>query len=575
MFEVPLQPAIDLQGNLSAFADQAPAINPLNLVLPLIVALVISMAVIPVMVRLARRFGLVDEPDARKVHTRPVPRVGGFGIFFGALVPLVLLLPLDQTLVAFLVGAGVLFAFGVMDDSRELGHYVKFIGQFLAVIIVVYWGDAYVTRLPFMGGELISDSAGRLFTVIAMVGMINALNHSDGLDGLAGGEALLSLCGIAWLAWLAGGMTVALIALSVVGGLLGFMRYNTYPAIIFMGDGGSQFIGYTLGFLAVQLTQQVNPVLSPALPALLLGLPIADIIAVFVQRMYRKMNWFRATRNHIHHRLLDLGFHHHESVVVIYTIQAVLVLSAVVMPYETDAVVLGWYLAVVAAVFLLLYLAESLRWRVHGMEKGSVSGVSSRSARYIRLLAMAARWFLAAGLSAFLVAGSCMATEVPADFTLLAMMLCGLLLVRLGMPSIAQRLPLRALCYMTIAAVVYLLNTYQPHYLSGTDPLTYAFFSSMVLCAAVVIRYSEQGNFNLTPTDFLVAIAAFSLAILSSRGVLDSAIVATMLKAVILFYGCELVLGWLRYRWNIVTVAALIALIVISGRGMGLLSLNF
>jgi hypothetical protein len=143
------------------------------------------------------------------------------------------------------------------------------------------------------------------------------------------------------------------------------------------------------------------------------------------------------------------------------------------------------------------------------------------------------------------------------------------------MPSIAQRLPLRALCYMTIAAVVYLLNTYQPHYLSGTDPLTYAFFGSMVLCAAVVIRYSKQGNFNLTPTDFLVAIAAFSLAILSSRGVLDSAIVATVLKAVILFYGCELVLGWLRYRWNIVTVAALIALIVISGRGMGLLSLNF
>ena len=572
MFEVPLQPAIDLQGGLSAFNGQAPSINPLTLALPLIVALVISMAVIPVMVRLAQRFGLIDEPDVRKVHTQPVPRVGGFGIFFGALVPLVLLLPFDQTLVAFLVGAGVLFAFGVMDDRRELGHYVKFIGQFLAVIIVVYWGDAYVTRLPFMGGELISDSAGRLFTVIAMVGMINALNHSDGLDGLAGGEALLSLFGIAWLAWLAGGSTVALIALSVVGGLLGFMRYNTYPAIIFMGDGGSQFIGYTLGFLAVQLTQQVNPVLSPALPALLLGLPIADIIAVFVQRMYRKMNWFRATRNHVHHRLLDLGFHHYESVVVIYSIQAVLMLSAVMMPYETDAVVLGWYLAVVAAVFLLLYLAESLRWRVHVMNKDSAPVVSARSASR---LARAARWFLAAGLSAFLVAGSCMATEVPADFTLLAMMLCGLLLVRLGMPSIAQRLPLRALCYMTIAAVVYLLNTYQPHYLSGTDPLTYAFFGSMVLCAAVVIRYSKQGNFNLTPTDFLVAIAAFSLAILSSRGVLDSAIVATVLKAVILFYGCELVLGWLRYRWNIVTVAALIALIVISGRGMGLLSLNF
>jgi UDP-GlcNAc:undecaprenyl-phosphate GlcNAc-1-phosphate transferase len=109
-----------------------------------------------------------------------------------------------------------------------------------------------------------------------MVGMINAINHSDGLDGLAGGESMLSLGGIAYLSYLAGGTTVTVMALATIGGLFGFMRFNTHPARIFMGDGGSQFLGYTLGFLAVLLTQKVNPVLSPALPALLLGLPIAD-----------------------------------------------------------------------------------------------------------------------------------------------------------------------------------------------------------------------------------------------------------------------------------------------------------
>ena len=570
MFEHSTAPIINL--DVPSIASEVVTSNPL--ILPLIAALVISMVVIPVMVRLAPRFNLIDEPDARKVHAQPVPRVGGFGIFLGAVVPLILLLPIDQTIAAFLAGAVVLFAFGVLDDSKGLGHYAKFIGQFLAVIMVVYWGDVYVTHLPFMQGAALGDTAGRLFTVFAMVGMINAINHSDGLDGLAGGEAMLSLCCMAWLAFDAGGASVDFIALSLVGGLLGFMRYNTYPAIIFMGDGGSQFVGYTLGFLAILLTQQVNPALSPALPALLLCLPIADIIAVFAQRIYKKMNWFRASRNHIHHRLLDLGFHHYESVVIIYTIQTILVVSAAMIPYEVDTLVLGLYLAIVAAVFLLLFAAERLHWRAHATYAGASSGELVESTRLSRLLPAVSYWTVAIGLSLFLVAGSLMATRVPPDFTLLAMMLSGLMLVRLLAGSTARFLPLRALCYMAIAFVVYLVNTYQPDYMAGADPVTYLFFGVMVLGIAVAIRFSEKGNFNLTPTDFLVIIAVSSLAILSSRGIVDSRITAITLKAIILFYGCELVLNWMRYRWNVFTIATLIALIVISLRGMGILSVN-
>ncbi len=571
MFDTTSQPIINLPGDVIAIADQIQVVNPLTLILPMIAALVISMAVIPVMVRLAPRFGLIDRPDPRKVHAQPVPRVGGFGLFLGAIAPIVLLLPVDQTLAAFLAGALVLFAFGVLDDGMELGHYVKFTGQFIAVIIVVFWGDVYVTHLPFMQGEAISESAGRLFTIFAMVGMINAINHSDGLDGLAGGEALLSLCCIAWLSFHAEGFVVCFIALSLVGGLLGFMRYNTFPAIIFMGDGGSQFIGYTLGFLAVLLTQQVNPALSPALPALIMGLPVADIIAVFGQRIYKQMNWFSATRNHIHHRLLDLGFHHYESVVIIYAIQTILVVSAVLMPYEADAVIIGFYLAVVAAVFLFLVGAERGHWRAHRQQDGTAIGEFIERIKLNRLLTVAAYWTLAIGLSIFLVAGSFMATRVPPDFTLTAMVLCGMLLLRMLVVATARFLPLRALCYMTIAFIVYLVNTYQPEYLMGADPVTYVFFGLMVLAIAVAIRFSERGEFNLTPTDFLVIIAIFSLAMLSSRGIGDSRITAVTLKAVILFYCCELVLNWMRYRWNVFTVSTLLSLIVISIRGMGLL----
>jgi UDP-GlcNAc:undecaprenyl-phosphate GlcNAc-1-phosphate transferase len=295
-----LEPIIDLHiGDLTNLPSSASG-DALAFLLPLLTALVISMAIIPLMVRLAPVLGMIDQPDPRKVHAVPIPRVGGVGIVIGALLPVLLLLPLDQSLIAYLFGAFVMLGFGTWDDSCELGHYVKFIGQFIAVLAVVYYGDVYVTHLPFMGGEPISGMVGRPFTVIAMVGMINAINHSDGLDGLAGGESLMSLLCIAWLSWVSGGTTTTIVALATVGGLLGFLRFNTHPARIFMGDGGSQFLGFTLGYLAVVLTQDVNPALSPALPLLILGLPIADILAVFAQRIYHKMNWFRASRNHIH-----------------------------------------------------------------------------------------------------------------------------------------------------------------------------------------------------------------------------------------------------------------------------------
>ena len=116
-------------------------------------ALAISIAVIPLMIRLAPRLGMVDQPEPRKVHAKPISRVGGVGIVFGALIPLLLWMPLDASMFAYVFGALVLFGFGAWDDSHELGHYVKFVGQFIAVLTVVYYGDVYVHKLPFMDME--------------------------------------------------------------------------------------------------------------------------------------------------------------------------------------------------------------------------------------------------------------------------------------------------------------------------------------------------------------------------------------------------------------------------------------
>ena len=302
------------------------------------------MALIPLMIRLAPALGMMDKPDPRKVHAVPIPRVGGVGIVLGALLPLAFWLPWNDLTLSYLMGSVVLLIFGIWDDIKQLGHYAKFVGQFIAVLTVVFHGDLYISYLPFMGMEPIDDAVGRVFTVIAMVGVINAINHSDGLDGLAGGESLLSLGGIAYLASQAGDTVVTMIALATMGGVFGFLRFNSHPARVFMGDGGSQFLGFTLAFLVAYLAKIGNPALSPALPALLLGLPVVDILSVLVRRLRGGMNLFKATKNHVHHRLLELGFYHYESVVIIYTLQIMFVVTAVLMPYESDVLLLSVYL---------------------------------------------------------------------------------------------------------------------------------------------------------------------------------------------------------------------------------------
>src|SRR5215475_2619361 len=150
--------------------------NPLFL---LCLAAAVSMVVIPLARRVAPRLGLVDMPDdARKVHTVPIPRIGGWGIALGTLLPLLLLFRTEPLVQAFVIGSLILFAFGVWDDARSIGHWPKFLGQLAAAAMVVYWGDLWVARVPFFDASL-PAAVGRPFTMFALIGVINAINHSD------------------------------------------------------------------------------------------------------------------------------------------------------------------------------------------------------------------------------------------------------------------------------------------------------------------------------------------------------------------------------------------------------------
>lgn len=529
-------------------------------------ALVLSMAIIPLMMRLAPRLGMIDSPDPRKVHRQPVPRVGGVGIVLGALLPLVLWEPPSPAIHAYLLGSLVILGFGVWDDCCELGHYVKFIGQFIAVISVVYYGDIFVNTVPFF--HRIPDGVGKPFTVFAMIGMINAINHSDGLDGLAGGLTMLSLMCIAYLGFESDSGLLLVVTMATMGGVLGFLRYNTHPATVFMGDSGSQFLGFTSGFLVVLLTQNVNPALSRSLPALILGLPIIDILAVFAQRVYHGMNWFRATKNHIHHRLLDLGFDHYEAVVIIYSVQTLFVVSAVVLKYAAGGLLLSLYFVICAAVFGFLILAERNGWRAHQRQSASGLAKGIAAIRSYQPLRLAPTYFIAVAIPLLLVSVSVLAPRVPYILGLNAAALGIALLVDLLWLKQRGSIVLRAISYVTSAFVIYLGTTYGAWTTHLDVDLDISYFTVLAIAVGLTIYYAADHSFDVTPTDYLIIIIVVAAGTLL-RGDPEQIVFGSMaIKLAILFYGCELMLSRAKTRWNPITISVLATLAVLSVRGL-------
>lgn len=517
-----------------------------------VTAAAVSLAVIPLAVALAPRLGMVDVPQSRKVHARPVPRVGGWGIAAGALVAMLLWLPREPLYLAYLFGAAVLIVFGSWDDRKEIGHWPKFGGQLLAVIPLVTWGGLRVEQVPFFDAPL-PPEIGVPFTVFALMGMINAVNHSDGLDGLAGGEALLSLAALGGLGYLAGGAEVALIALAAAGAIAGFLRHNNHPASLFMGDSGSQFLGFTLGVLAVLLTQQVDTSLSPAVVLLLLGLPIADILVVLVKRIGGGMNWFLATRNHVHHRLLDLGFAHRDAVVAIYLVHILCVLTGVLLRHAPDALLIGVYLAICTALFIGLHLAEARGWRLPARAAAERPGTSAVWSR--RLLAAAVPLYLASHLFAVSLPGP--------ELALVGLAVAALLLAEDLFARQTRSIRCRALLFAAVTFIVFRADAALPW-----PPLGDLLLITIALTVAAAVLFTPKRRryeFRPTGTDFLALVAvAVGLSTMLAFPAL-AAPLRPWIELAVLYYAIELSVIEHRGRFSppILVTSAAVAVIAL------------
>jgi UDP-GlcNAc:undecaprenyl-phosphate GlcNAc-1-phosphate transferase len=539
-----------------------------NYLFATVTATAISLAIVPAMVYLAPALRMMDQPGERKVHKAPIPRVGGWGIVLGALVPVMIWVPLSDLTFGYVLGSLILLVFGAVDDRREIGHYAKFIGQFAAVIPVVTYGGLYVQFFPFLDQPL-PPAIGMPFTVIAMIGVINALNHSDGLDGLAGGEALLSLGGIVFLAYQANSGLATIISLASMGGLLGFLRYNTYPASVFMGDGGSQFLGFTLAFLVVLLTQSIDTSLAPMVVLLLLGLPIVDILTVLKKRIRGGMNWFRATKNHIHHRLLQLGFHHQESVVTIYSIQTLCVLSAIALRHKSDWVIAVVYLAICGLTYSILGFAEKSGWRISKEDRPVAFGQAVSAVRHT-FLVVAPRRILDVVIPAYLVIGSLLAKDVPRDFGVAAGVVFVLMVIETVFTQAHRSIIRRALVYMTATFVIYLQLDYPQALQSWAGLARMGFFFLVAGSVFTAIRFSPRRRkyeFNYTAMDYLMAIIVLITVVYSYFELHNDSIAFFVAKLVVVLYACELMMIEKRNRWNILNISSLLAGGILAFRG--------
>jgi UDP-GlcNAc:undecaprenyl-phosphate GlcNAc-1-phosphate transferase len=323
-----------------------------NYLLVWAVAGLVTYLTTPLVLRLSRKLGAVDIPDDRKVHAVPTPTLGGVALFLGfcgalaaaasldafrsSFLPLSPIAPTE--LVGIAVSAALIFALGVVDDIKGLKAPAKFSGQLLAAGLVVLSGVRLVYfRFPFVGALTLSPDLQVIFTVFWIVMIVNAVNLIDGLDGLAAGITAIAAGSFFAYSYVlsAQGLagpepTAPLISITIVGTTLAFLRYNFNPAKIFMGDSGSMTLGFLLAtatVVGVGQSAPENPLsesalflfyLPLAIPLIVLAVPILDTILAIVRRARRGRHLFQADKEHLHHRLLEIGHGHRQAVLIMY-----------------------------------------------------------------------------------------------------------------------------------------------------------------------------------------------------------------------------------------------------------------
>jgi UDP-GlcNAc:undecaprenyl-phosphate GlcNAc-1-phosphate transferase len=515
--------------------------------MPFIIAMVVAMAWLPLLAKLAAKWGVIDQPGGRKVHSAPIPRIGGLAMAMGVFVAAVIAIDLQVQDRWFLGAAAILIGFGALDDRFDLDYRVKLVGQLLAVGAVVVLGDVHIRAITLDDRVMLPAWISLPLTILFLVGITNAVNLADGLDGLAGGTTFLCLCAVALLLSSVGGQHAGTaLCLAFAGAVLGFLRFNTYPATVFMGDAGSQLLGFTIGVLSIRATQSTASQFSAAIPILLLAIPILDTLSVMAQRIGEGRSPFSPDKNHIHHKLLALGFGHHEAVMVIYTMQATLFVVAYFMRFESDLTILAFVTTFFVVSITILQLAARSGWRLRGASGAAAASALSRILAVIQQPKLLPWYSYLAIVLALAVYAALIVLETGTLSSDVRILIIALFAVTIGFFGVLRAGPLsvveKAALYVTATVLVYLDAMALPAD-RLTSTLTWVAISIAAVATTIRLRLHNDRRFQVTPLDLIVLFMALIVPSLPGTFNLPHGGVLAIAKLVILFYAIEVLVS--------------------------------
>ena len=332
----------------------------LDIIFSLITTFLITYVAIPKVIFFAEKLRLLDEAGIRASHKGSVPIFGGIAIFTGIIFSLLFWADIEN-IQYLLVSILIVFFVGVIDDLLVLSPFKKIVGQVIAISIIIFFGDLQIDNMHgVLGVYDLPIWTGTLFTIFVVIVITNGFNLIDGVDGLAGGIGVISSFSFGVIALLMGQSDMAIVAFTLMGALLAFLKYNLYPAKIFMGDTGSLVVGLILSILAINIIRYglvaetiKLPNKGPLLAIAILAIPLFDSLRVFVVRVFKRKHPLSPGREHIHHTLLDLGFGHKKTSFILYFSA----ISIIVFSYFLLDVNVNIGIAILALIsFILLYI---------------------------------------------------------------------------------------------------------------------------------------------------------------------------------------------------------------------------
>ena len=313
--------------------------------------------VVPFIKDVAYHVGAVDIPNERKVHTKPMPRLGGLSIFFGFLLGYMLFGTHSSIMNSILIGSFIIVLTGVVDDIKPLKASTKFVGQLMAACVIVFYGGILLKELNAFGFHLYFDIFSYPITIFFILGCVNCMNLIDGLDGLAAGISSIYFLTIGIIAVIQSKFGLDFVLTFVMlGSTLGFLVHNFHPASIFMGDSGSMFLGFIISVIALLGFKNVT-MTSLIIPLLVLAIPILDTLFAILRRMIKGESISAPDKFHIHHQLLNRNFSQGTTVLIIYGINILFAFASIV--YVINDPKLGYVIYGILLIIVFLFVLKT------------------------------------------------------------------------------------------------------------------------------------------------------------------------------------------------------------------------